>query len=305
MYLYAILGLAAMRPASVVPIKTMMALRHTLDVGSAESLQTDDRDLIFRAGFSTVSVRVQRTDAESPMQLERQVAMMRSSQKIAVLDLREVPADVDLFPLLTDIRNRWQDQDKIVFFLRSVTDVPMVRGIAPSSTLILPVDDLRLDSTPVLPDGNIVYAFGSIGPAIFQNQPTNGSVGSGVDDRRAMFPPDPDRIRQTTQVDPDLRDQMRKYGQEKWSVMDVRDRLQKWVDWGRRNRRYVWWTGLGCSAGAEEASRRRYFETMARAASHFDLGWCLSSYQGDWAVAKGAATSRSMRSETAAVFSSE
>ena len=294
-----------MRTAAVVPIKTMMALRQTLDVGDGESLQADDRDLIFRAGFSSVSLRVQRPDAESPQRLERRLRMLRVSQKIMVLDLRQVPPDVDLMPLLTDIRDRWADRDKIVFQVRSSADVPTVREMAPGNTLVLAVDESAPEATAVLPDGNVIYSFGPIGPEIFQNQPSDVFSGSSGEDGRPMFPPEPDRIRQMTRLEPERREAMRQYGREKWATTDVRDRLQKWVDWGRRHRRYVWLTGFGCSTGAEEASRRRYFESMARAASHFDLGWCLSAYDGPWAVAKGSASSRSMRSETAAVFSAE
>ncbi len=294
-----------MRTAAVVPIKTMMALRRTLDVGDSEKLQADDRDLIFRAGFSSLSVSVQRLDVESPGRFQKRVSMLRTSQRIMVLDLRQVPADVDLMPLLIDIRDKWPDRDKIVFQLRSAADVPMLRATAPANTLVLAGDEAWREVKSVLPDGNIIYSFGPIGPEIFQNQSSEVLSSSSGRDARPMFPPEPERIRQMTWLEPKNLEVMRQYGREKWAVEDVREQLQKWVDWGRRNRRYVWWTGFGCSIGAEEASRRRYFETMARAASYFDLGWCLSAYDGPWSVAKGSASSRSMRSETAAVFSSQ
>jgi hypothetical protein len=171
--------------------------------------------------------------------------------------------------------------------------------------MILPVAEDAVSETEVIPDGNVIYAFDHIGPELFQNQPSDGRIHLSESDTRPMFPPQPDRIRQMTGLEPAYREAMLRYSMEKWAVADVRDRLERWVDWGHQHRRYVWWTGLGCSAGAEEASRRQYFQTMARAASHFELGWCLSSYLGPWAVAKGNSSSRTLAGEVSAVFSSE
>jgi len=305
MMLFAFLAVGATIMPSVVPIKTVIALRRTLDVGSAEGLLPEERDLIFRAGFSAVSIRVQRSDAERPKLLEDRLEMLRTSQKVLVLNLTDVPEDLDLTHVLWSCHDKWPDRDKLVFHLRSAADVPEVREVMPRCTLILPLPKDEKDSTDILPDGNVIYAFGSLGPNIFQNQPAVSQVRGTESDLRPMFPPDLNRIRQLTGLEPAAREAMLEYGREKWTAGDVRDRLQRWVDWGRKKRRYVWWTGFGCSSGADESSRRRYYETMARAASYFELGWCLSEYTGPWAVSRGSASSRSLVPEVAAVFSTD
>jgi len=317
-----VLGVVGWQDSQPVPIRTITALGRCIDIddwfSGQQSYSTDllagsysdaDRDLLVRSGFTSVRIFVDadsilvngNVDSARLKLLPTAITKFASDDLFVVLKLAEMDPKVRaaVYESLSGLRRR----DRLVIQDAGATVSDRPRNLE-GVTTVRPLTREALTKPPTDSDANAVYAFTMEGPRLFQTQRFRSGDRWPVRLGTLIYPPDASRLRRmAAELDGDSKSEVLDYAKSRWNVEELRRQMEPFHAWGRQHRRYVWLTGFGCDALADSSSRAEYFRQITSAASSLQIPWCVGSVSGPFALSRGEASSRSIRSEASALIS--
>lgn len=306
-----------------VPIRTISALGRCIDIddwfAGQPTYSNDllsgaygeaDRDLLIRSGLTSVRIFVEpisltQTGAVNPSRinlLANSIAKFASDDLFVVVNLADM--DSALKSAVYDVLRGLRRRDRLMIQEKGISSLPADGSLAGVTTIQTIASD-ELEQPPSENRGNVVYAFSVSGPKLFQSQ----RLGSGERWQARwgalMYPPDASRLRRiASDLEGNAKSEVLEYAKSRWSVEEWRRKIEPFQEWGRRHRRYVWLTDFGCDASADSSSRTEYFRQITAAAGNLRVPWCVGSVSGSYALTRGDASSRTLRSEASALISS-
>jgi hypothetical protein len=317
-----ILGVPQPQDSLPVPIRTISALGRCIDIddwfAGHSSYSTEllagaygetDRDLLARSGFTSVRILVDpasitvngTADSVRLKLLPAAIAKFASDELFVVLQLPQM--DSTLKTSVYEALNRLRRRDRLVIQEAATADSGYIRNL-PGVTMVRTLSTEALSQPPLEKDVNVVYAFSLPGPKLFRDQRFGSGERWPVRLGALTYPPDASRLRRfAAELDGKSKIEVLDYAKSRWSAEERARQMEPFQEWGRRHRRYVWLTDFGCDALADSSSRAEYFRQISSAAGRLRIPWCVGSVSGLYALTRGEASSRSLRSEASALNS--
>lgn len=169
--------------------------------------------------------------------------------------------------------------------------IALIRAQAPRHTIIATgaewggVDGL-LQMEPVH-DGNVIYSFHDYEPMEFTHQGATWSSAWLKPLRGVPYPSSPEAVAPllSALTDDAARSQLRGYGQQRWGVATMQQRIGLAVAWAKQRNVPLWCGEFGVyRAFAPAADRAHWIADMRRTLEADGIGWSMWDYQGSFAL---------------------
>jgi aryl-phospho-beta-D-glucosidase BglC (GH1 family) len=169
--------------------------------------------------------------------------------------------------------------------------IAAIRAAAPLHTIIATgnrwggVEGL-LELEPVR-DGNVIYSFHDYDPMTFTHQGATWSTPYLKTLRGVPYPSTPEDVAALVEQDADERgkQELTKYGAERWDAARVDKEIASAADWGARHGVPVWCGEFGVyKAYSEPAARAAWLHDMRIGFEAHKVGWAMWDYQGGFAL---------------------
>jgi len=169
--------------------------------------------------------------------------------------------------------------------------IALVRAQAPRHTIVATGEgwggiDGLLQLEPVR-DGNVIYSFHDYEPMEFTHQGASWSSEWLKPLRGVPYPSSPEVVAPLLPglVDDAARKQLSGYGQRRWSVATMQQRIGLAVAWAKQRNVPLWCGEFGVyRAFASAEDRARWIVDMRRTLEADGIGWDMWDYQGGFAL---------------------
>jgi len=169
--------------------------------------------------------------------------------------------------------------------------VAAIRAVAPMHTIIATgnrwggVEGL-LELEPVR-DSNVIYSFHDYDPMTFTHQGASWSTPYLKALRGVPYPSTPENVAPLMEQDADERgkQELIKYGAERWDAARVDKEIATAADWGARHGVPVWCGEFGVyKTYSPPAARAAWLHDMRVGFEAHHVGWAMWDYQGSFAL---------------------
>jgi len=169
--------------------------------------------------------------------------------------------------------------------------VAAIRAVAPMHTIIATgnhwggIEGL-LELEPVR-DDNVIYSFHDYDPMTFTHQGATWSTPYLKTLRGVPYPSTPENVASLAAQEADARgkQELTKYGAERWDAGLVDKEIVSAADWGSRHNVPVWCGEFGVyKAYTEPAARAEWLHDMRVSFEARRIGWSMWDYQGSFAL---------------------
>jgi len=163
--------------------------------------------------------------------------------------------------------------------------IAAIREGAPDHTIIATGTDWsnigHMTRMQPLTDPNLIYTFHCYDPHIFTHQGATWSEPFYPYIKGVPYPSSPEKLKPLVdaQTNPEAKEGLRRYGEQRWDAEKLRQHLQSAVDWASANRVPIYCGEFGCYTPVTPPDARiRWFKDISSVFNGFGIGWALWGY---------------------------
>lgn len=163
--------------------------------------------------------------------------------------------------------------------------VSAMRESAPDHTIMATSTDWsnigHLIRLKPLADKDVIYTFHCYDPHIFTHQGATWSEPFYPLIKGLTYPSSPEKLKPLvdSQENPDAKEGLMKYGEQRWNGDKLREHLRSVVEWSSKNKVPIYCGEFGCfTPVTPPEDRMNWFNDISSAFNEFGIGWAVWGY---------------------------